>query len=109
MSITLANDSVYPRHCECDLIKGSVNRSAVGVFVEHSLALVMLSHGWSVLEDLKAKLHSDAEPIRKTLTNEQRKEMVRHADLTANTGLALYFCDPHTVRGNAALAITQMG
>jgi IS30 family transposase len=34
--------------------------------------------------------------MRKTLTYDQGKEMALHKQLTANTGMAVYFCDPHS-------------
>lgn len=33
---------------------------------------------------------------RKTLTYDQGREMARHAEITQNTGVAIYFCDPHS-------------
>src|SRR3990167_5502726 len=50
----------------------------------------------SALEGFTAKLRSVAEPMRKTLTYDQGKEMARHAELTVNTGVMVYFCDPHS-------------
>jgi hypothetical protein len=35
-------------------------------------------------------------PMRKTLTYDQGKEMSRHQDLTALTGVTVYFADPHS-------------
>jgi transposase, IS30 family len=95
------NDRAFPGHWEGDLIKGAGNRSAVGVLVERSSALVMLikladATATSALEGFTAKLRSVAEPMRKTLTYDQGKEMARHAELTANTGVTVYFCDPHS-------------
>lgn len=34
--------------------------------------------------------------LAKTMTYDQGKEMVRHAEITQNTGVAIYFCDPHS-------------
>jgi IS30 family transposase len=34
--------------------------------------------------------------MRKTLTYYQGKEIALHKQLTANTGMAVYFCDPHS-------------
>lgn len=96
-----ANDRAFPGHWEGDLIKGAGNRSAVGVLVERSSRLVMLAKladatAASALEGFTAKLRSIAEPMRQTLTYDQGKEMSRHAELTANTGVKVYFCDPHS-------------
>ena len=35
-------------------------------------------------------------PLRQSLTYDQGKEMTRHAELAANTGVRVYFCDPHS-------------
>jgi IS30 family transposase len=96
-----ANDRALPGHWEGDLIKGAGNRSAVGVLVERSSRLVMLikladATAASALQGFTAKLRSIAEPMRQTLTYDQGKEMARHAELTANTGVMVYFCDPHS-------------
>ena len=34
--------------------------------------------------------------MRQTLTYDRGKEMARHAELTAHTGIKVYFCDPHS-------------
>jgi IS30 family transposase len=96
-----ANDRAFPGHWEGDLIKGAGNRSAVGVLVERSSRLVMLAKmsdatAASALEGFTAKLRSIAKPMRQTLTYDQGKEMARHAELTDNTGVKVYFCDPHS-------------
>jgi transposase, IS30 family len=36
------------------------------------------------------------EPMRKTLTYDRGTEMARHATLTANTGIKVWFCDPYS-------------
>ena len=96
-----ASDRAFPGHWEGDLIKGAGNRSAVGVLVERSSRLVMLikladATAASALEGFTAKLRSVAQPMRQTLTYDQGKEMARHAELTTNTGVMVYFCDPHS-------------
>ena len=40
--------------------------------------------------------HNSPQTLRKTLTYDQGKEMARHAELTLATGMAVYFCDPHS-------------
>jgi IS30 family transposase len=35
-------------------------------------------------------------PMRKTLTYDQGKDMALHKQLTINTSMAVYFCDPHS-------------
>jgi len=50
----------------------------------------------AALQGFATKLRSIAEPMRQTLTYDQDKEMARHAELRANTGVMVYFCDPHS-------------
>ena len=95
------NDRVMPGHWEGDLIKGAGNKSAVGVLVERSTRLVLLckmpdASAESALAAFTNKLRQIAEPMRQTLTYDQGKEMARHKELAAATGMRVYFCDPHS-------------
>jgi len=95
------DDRVMPGHWEGDFIKGEGNKSSVGVLVERSSRLVLLAKmqdatAASALAGFSAKLNSIAEPMRQSLTYDQGKEMARHADLSAQTGVNIYFCDPHS-------------
>jgi len=49
----------------------------------------------SALASFSAKLNSIAEPTRQSLTYDQGKETCR-ADLAAQMGVTVYFCDPHS-------------
>lgn len=94
-------DRLVPGHWEGDLIKGAVNRSAVGTLVERSSRLVMLarmqgSTAQAALEGFSEALNRVHEPMRKTLTYDQGKEMSRHKALTERTGVTVYFADPHS-------------
>lgn len=97
-------DRQFPGHWEGDLIKGAGNASAVGTLVERTSRLLMLvklphpkpASAASVLQAFTDKLNAIAQPMRKTLTYDQGREMARHKELTANTGIAVYFCDPHS-------------
>ncbi len=94
-------DRALPGHWEGDFIKGAGNRSAVGVLVERSSRLVLLAKmddatAASALEGYTRKLNSITAPMRQSLTYDQGKEMARHAELTAQTGVKVYFCDPHS-------------
>ena len=94
-------DRALPGHWEGDFIKGAGNRSAVGVLVERRSRLVLLAKmddatAASALAGYSRKLNSIAAPLRQSLTYDQGKEMARHAELTAQTGVKVYFCDPHS-------------
>ena len=97
-------DRQFPGHWEGDLIKGEGNASAVGTLVERTSRLLMLvklphpkpASAASVLQAFTDKLNAIAQPMRKTLTYDQNREMARHKELTAATGIAVYFCDPHS-------------
>ncbi len=98
------SDRVFPWHWEGDLIKGTGNRAAVavlGVLIEHSSSLVMLAKvvdptAPSALEGFTAKRCSVAEPMRQTLADNQGKAMAQQPGPTANTGIKVYLCDPHS-------------
>jgi hypothetical protein len=107
-------DRLMPGHWEGDLLKGAFNRSAVGTLVERSSRLVLLvwvenASTLAALEGFSRVLNGVPELLRKTLTYDQGKEMSEHARLTAMTGVAVFFADPHTVLGNAAAMRTPMG
>ena len=94
-------DRLVPGHWEGDLIKGAFNRSSVGTLVERTSRLVLLARmpdatAEGALAGFTEALNRAHEPMRKTLTYDQGKEMARHKDLTAATGVAIYFADPHS-------------
>lgn len=97
-------DRQFPGHWEGDLIKGALNQSAVGTLVERSTRLLMLvklphpnpATAAHVLQAFTDKLNGIAKPMRQTLTYDRGREMAHHQQLTANTGVAVYFCDPHS-------------
>ncbi|MDD2881087.1 MAG: IS30 family transposase [Rhodoferax sp.] len=97
-------DRQFPGHWEGDLIKGALNASAVGTLVERTTRLLMLvklphphpASAAHVLQAFTDKLIGIAQPMRKTLTYDRGKEMAYHRELTQATGMAVYFCDPHS-------------
>ena len=97
-------DRQFPGHWEGDLIKGRLNASAVGTLVERStrfLILVKLPHpnaasAAHVLQAFTDKLNAIAQPMRKSMTYDRGREMAHHQQLSANTGIAVYFCDPYS-------------
>ena len=96
-----AEDRVIPGHWEGDLIKGAFNRSCVGTLVERTSRMVQLvrmddSSADAALIGFTRALSGVDPSMRKTLTYDQGKEMARHKELTAATGVAVYFADPHS-------------
>ncbi|MBF7141031.1 MULTISPECIES: IS30 family transposase [Pseudomonas] len=94
-------DRLTPGHWEGDLIKGKANASAVGTLVERSTGYLMLvrmhdATATSAVEGFSAALNRMPLAARKTLTYDQGREMARHAEITQRTGVAVYFCDPHS-------------
>ena len=94
-------DRLIPGHWEADVIKGAMNRSSVGTLVERTTlmtALAKMADGTaqSALDGFSEALSAIPSELRKTLTYDQGREMSKHAQLTARTGVAVYFCDPHS-------------
>ena len=94
-------DRLIPGHWEGDLIKGAFNRSAVGTLVERSSRLVMLvwmenASAAAALEGFSRILNDVPQPMRKSLTYDQGKEMSEHKQLSERTGVAVFFADPHS-------------
>ncbi|WPP46279.1 IS30 family transposase [Pseudomonas sp. AN-1] len=94
-------DRVMPGHWEGDLIKGKANASAVGTLVERTSGYLMLvkmsdATATSAVEGFSAALNRMPLAARKSMTYDQGREMARHAEITQKTGVAIYFCDPHS-------------
>lgn len=97
-------DRLFPGHWEGDLIKGAGNASAVGTLVERTSRLLILvklpeyqpSSAANVMQAFTDKLLQIAQPMRQSMTYDQGKEMALHKQLTQSTGMAVYFCDPHS-------------
>lgn len=111
-------DRAVPGHWEGDLIIG-LKRSAIGTLVERTTRFTMLLHlprldGYGkeprvkngpALAGLGAEAVRDAiaysirtlpEQLCCSLTWDQGAEMARHDELRFETGLQIYFCDPHS-------------
>ncbi len=94
-------DRLIPGHWEADLIKGAMNRSSVGTLVERTTLMVVLAKmpdgtAQSALDGFSEALSAIPPELRKTFTYDQGREMSKHAQLTERTGVAVYFCDPHS-------------
>ena len=95
-------DRAVAGHWEGDLIIGQLNRSAIGTLVERQtryLLLVALPEGRTT-EHVRAALVRAIlrlpEELRRSLTWDQGKEMGDHLRFTIDTGVQVYFCDPHS-------------
>lgn len=97
-------DRQFPGHWEGDLIKGAGNASAVGTLVERTSRLLMLiklpefmpASAVNVMQAFSDKLLGIAAPMRQSMTYDQGREMAMHKELSRRTGIAVYFCDPHS-------------
>jgi len=92
---------LVPGHWEGDLILGAGGASAVGTLVERTTRLVVLVHMAARKADVAASAFAGAlnaipAPLRKTLTYDQGKEMAGHEGLAAQTGMRIFFADPHS-------------
>ncbi|HXL44641.1 MAG TPA: IS30 family transposase [Gaiellaceae bacterium] len=113
-----AEDRAVPGHWEGDLILG-LDSSAIGTLVERTTRYVMLlhlprmnghgdgprvkngpalaGHGAEAVRDaIAATILTLPEQLRRSLTWDQGAEMAEHAQLRIDTGIDIYFCDPHS-------------
>jgi IS30 family transposase len=113
-----AEDRAVPGHWEGDLILG-LDSSAIGTLVERTTRYVMLlhlprmnghgdgprvkngpalaGHGAEAVRDaIAATILTLPEQLRRSLTWDQGAEMAEHAQLRIDTGIEIYFCDPHS-------------
>jgi IS30 family transposase len=113
-----AEDRAVPGHWEGDLILG-LRSSAIGTLVERTTRFTMLlhlppmvgpgdgarekngpalaGHGAEAVRDAIARtITTLPEQLRRSLTWDQGAEMAQHARLRIDTGLQVYFCDPHS-------------
>jgi IS30 family transposase len=111
-------DRAVPGHWEGDLILG-LGSSAIGTLVERTTRFTMLlhlprleghgatprtkngpalaGHGAQAVRDAIAMTIGQLpEQLRRTLTWDQGAEMSEHAQLRIDSGIAIYFCDPHS-------------
>lgn len=111
-------DRAVPGHWEGDLIIG-LNRSAIGTLVERTSRFTMLlhlppmdghgeqprvkngpplaGHGAEAVRDaIAATIGTLPDQLRRSLTWDQGAEMAQHVQVRMDTGLAIYFCDPHS-------------
>jgi transposase, IS30 family len=112
-----AEDRAVPGHWEGDLIVG-LGSSAIGTLVERTTRFTLLlhlprmddhgrprmkngpalaGHGAEAVRDaIASTIVTLPQQIRRSLTWDQGAEMAQHAQLRIDTGLSIYFCDPHS-------------
>jgi transposase, IS30 family len=92
-------DRAVPGHWEGDLIFGR-KMTAIGTLVErHSrdVMLLKLPNGntaASVRTAMTKRIKTLPAQLRRSVTWDQGKEMAEHVQLTIDTGVKVYFCDP---------------
>lgn len=95
-------DRAVPGHWEGDLIIGKNSGSAIGTLVERTTRFVLLLHlpdnhtAEAVQAAMITAMGEVPEHLWRSLTWDQGTEMSRHRQITSETGLAIYFCDPHS-------------
>lgn len=94
-------ERLVPGHWEGDVIKGARNASSVGTLVERtSLFVTLVKMDSARAEDAQRGFahilnRIDAQK-RLSLTYDQGKEMAWHEKLAEETGINVYFADPHS-------------
>jgi IS30 family transposase len=93
---------LVPGHHEGDLVMGSkASNSAVGTIVERTTGYLTLLHlpdghtAGAVADAVIERMTALPGWFARTLTWDRGTELARHARITAETGISVYFADPH--------------
>jgi IS30 family transposase len=95
-------DRAVPGHWEGDLLLGKDGKSAIGTLVERSSRYVMLfalpkrRSAEEVRVAMTKTVQTLPTSLRRTLTWDQGREMAEHQRFSIDTGVQVYFCDPHS-------------
>lgn len=95
-------DRAVPGHWEGDLIIGKDGKSQIGTIVERATRFVLLLHlpdgrtAPEVRDAMTAAIMTLPAALRRSITWDQGAEMAEHARFSIDTGIAIYFCDPHS-------------
>ena len=95
-------DRAVPGHWEGDLVLGRAGKSAIATLVERRTRYVLLAAlpggrtAPEVRDALVEAVTTLPASLRRSLTWDRGHEMAEHQRFTVDTGVAVYFCDPHS-------------